>query len=169
MDSTDSGTPTSKESIEARERRKAERRNRQQSERERRKDRKRGGQPGHAGRGLRRDPDPDERKTAGPPAQCSRCGTGLQGARPAGRSWAQVWDVTIRRSVTEWLLPALTCPCCGEVTVAAAPAGTHPGSVSYGRGVNTAAVLLLSAGEGRRRLILWDVPGPLAWAGRAGG
>jgi len=147
MDSTDSGTPTSKESIEARERRKAGRRNRQESERERRKDRKRGGQPGHAGSGLRRDPDPDERKTAGPPAQCSRCGTGLEGASPAGQSWAQVWDVTISKSVTEWLLPALTCPCCGEVTVAAAPAGAHPGSVSYGPGVNTAAVLLAAYGN----------------------
>lgn len=49
MDSTDSGTPTSRESIEATERRKARRRNRQQSERERRKDRKRGGQRGHPG------------------------------------------------------------------------------------------------------------------------
>jgi len=49
MDSTDSGTPTSKEPIGARERRRAER---QESERERRKDRRRGGQPGHPGRGL---------------------------------------------------------------------------------------------------------------------
>ena len=40
MDSTDSGTPTSKEPIGARERRRAER---QESERERRKDRRRGG------------------------------------------------------------------------------------------------------------------------------
>jgi hypothetical protein len=58
-----------------------------------------------------------------------------------------VWDVTISRLVTEWLLPALTCPCCGEVTVAAAPAGAHPGSVSYGPGVNTAAVLLAAYGN----------------------
>ena len=86
MDSTDSGTPTSRESIGARERRKAGRRSRQESERERRKDRKRGGQPGHPGRGLARDPDPDERKEADPPAQCSRCGTALEGARPAGQS-----------------------------------------------------------------------------------
>ncbi len=147
MDSTDSGTPTSGESIEARERRKAKRGDRQQSERERRKDRKRGGQPGHPGSGLRRDPAPDDRKTADQPAQCSRCGAGLEGASPAGRSWAQVWDVTISRLVTEWLLPALTCPCCGQVTVAAAPAGAHPGSVSYGPGVNTAAVLLAAYGN----------------------
>ena len=48
MDSTDSGTPSSKERIGAKEARRA----RQQSERERRKDRKRGGQPGHQGKGL---------------------------------------------------------------------------------------------------------------------
>jgi hypothetical protein len=74
MDSTDSGTPTSREPIGARERRRAERRSWQVSERERRKDRKRGGQPGHAGSGLRRDLDPGERNSADPPAQCSRCG-----------------------------------------------------------------------------------------------
>ena len=48
MDSSDSGTPSSKERIGAKEARRA----RQQSERERRKDRKRGGQPGHQGKGL---------------------------------------------------------------------------------------------------------------------
>jgi transposase IS66 family protein len=147
MDSTDSGTPTSRESIGARERRKAERRSRQESERERRKDRKRGGQPGHLGRGLSRDPDPDERKEADPPAQCSRCGTALAAARTAGSSWAQVRDVRISTLVTEWLLPALRCPCCGRVTVAAAPGGAHRGSVSYGPGVNTAAVLLAAYGN----------------------
>ena len=47
QDSADSGTPTSKESIGARERHKARRRQRQESERDRRKDRKPGGQPGH--------------------------------------------------------------------------------------------------------------------------
>ena len=93
MDSSDSGMPTSKEPIGARQRRNAERRNRQASERERRKDRKRGGQPGHPGTGLARDPDPGERKSADPPAQCSRCGTALDGAQSAGSSWAQVWDV----------------------------------------------------------------------------
>ena len=71
MDSTDSGTPTSKERIGAREARRA----RQESERERRKDRKRGGQPGHQGKGLRRDPDPGETETAGPPAECRACRT----------------------------------------------------------------------------------------------
>ena len=76
MDSTDSGTPSSKERIGAKEARRA----RQQSERERRKDRKRGGQPGHQGKGLERDPDPDESKDADPPAECRQ----LQG-RPGRR------------------------------------------------------------------------------------
>jgi hypothetical protein len=147
QDSTNSGTPGSKESIGAKERRKAERRQRAESERERRKDRKRGGQPGHRGAGLSRDPDPQERQSADPPAQCSRCGTGLDGAEPAGQSWAQVWDVKISRLVTEWLLPALTCPCCGQVSTAAAPPGAHPGSISYGPGINTAAVLLSGYGN----------------------
>jgi transposase len=147
QDSTNSGTPTSKESIGAKERRKAERTRRDSSERERRKDHKRGGQPGHPGAGLARDPDPDQRKTAEPPALCSRCGTGLAGAQPAGASWAQVWDVSISRLVTEWMLPALTCRCCGQVSTADAPPGARPGSICYGPGINTAAVLLAGYGN----------------------
>ena len=147
MDSSNSGMPTSKEPIGARQRRNAERRNRQASERERRKDRTRGGQPGHPGTGLARDPDPGERKSADPPAQCSRCGTALDGTHSAGSSWAQVWDVQISRLVTEWLLPMLQCPCCGQVTTAAAPPGVHAGTISYGPAVNTAAVLLAAYGN----------------------
>ena len=147
MDSSDSGTPSSKEPVGARERRRAERRKRDTSERERRKDRKPGGQPGHPGRGLSRDPDPDERKSADPPAQCRRCGTGLDGAAGAGSSWAQVWDVEIIRKVTEYLLPGRCCPCCGTVTTAEPPAGAQAGSVCYGPVLNTAAVLLASYGN----------------------
>ena len=77
MDSSNSGTPGSKEPIGAKERRKAERRDRNTSERERRKDRNRGGQPGHPGAGLSRDRDPDERKTA----------DRRRSARGAGRAW----------------------------------------------------------------------------------
>jgi Family of unknown function (DUF6444) len=74
QDSTTSGTPPSKDPIAARERRKAEKKERQSSERERSKDRKRGGQPGHPGAGLSRDPDP-ERKELPPHAL-------LSGSRP---------------------------------------------------------------------------------------
>jgi transposase len=139
QDSTDSGTPTSKEGIGARERRKAERAD---PDRGRRKDRKPGGQPGHPGKGLARDPDPGERKAVPPPAECRRCKAGLEGAEPAAGSWAQVIDVLFRVVTTEWELPGRKCPCCGEATVAAAPPGAHAGSVSYGPALNAAAIVL---------------------------
>ena len=147
MDSSNSGTPSSKEPVGAKERRKAERKNRDVSERERRKDRKRGGQPGHPGAGLSRDRDPDEREAADPPAECSGCGAALAGAEAAGSKWAQVWDVRISRWVTEWLLPSLLCRCCGKLTTADAPPGAHPGTISYGAGINGAAVLLSGYGN----------------------
>ena len=143
MDSTDSGTPSSKERIGAKEARRA----RQQSERERWKDRKRGGQPGHQGQGLQRDPDPDEKQTAGPPAECRSCKASLDGAEAVEPRWAQVIDAEIIRKVTEWALPGLACPCCGTVTFAAPPPGAHQGSVSYGPLLNAAAVLLSCYGN----------------------
>ena len=57
------------------------------------------------GKGLDRDPDPDERKDAEPPAQCRRCQAGLDGAAAAGSRWAQVIDVEVIRKATEWALP----------------------------------------------------------------
>ncbi|MGH3402518.1 MAG: IS66 family transposase [Streptosporangiaceae bacterium] len=144
MDSSDSGTPSSKERIGAKEARKA----RQQSERERSRDRKRGGQPGHEGKGPERHPDPDDTRTAEPPAQCRSCRAFLDGAEPAGEPrWAQVIDVRILRDVTEFLLPGLLCPCCGTVTFAEPPAGVHAGAVSYGPVLNAAAVLLSCHGN----------------------
>jgi hypothetical protein len=143
MDSTDSGTPSSKERTGAREARRA----RQQSERERRKDRKRGGQPGHQGKGLARDPDPDQEEAAGPPAECRSCRASLDGAAAAGSRWAQLIDVEFTRKVTEWALPGLSCRCCGTVTFAVPPAGAHAGAVSYGPALNAAAVLLTSYGN----------------------
>ena len=143
MDSADSGTPSSKERIGAKEARRA----RQQSERERRKDRRRGGQPGHQGKGLDRDPGPGERKDAAPPAECRSCRASLDGAEAAASRWAQVIDVEFTRKVTEWALPGLACPCCGAVTFAAPPAGAHAGAVSYGPALNAAAVLLTCYGN----------------------
>ena len=145
QDSTDSGTPTSKESIGAKARRKAGRR--QESERERREDRKRGGQPGHQGKGLVREPDPDEKNDAEPPAECRSCKAPLDGAAAAGSRWAQVIDVEVIRKVTEWLLPGLECPCCGTATFAEPPPGAHQGSVSYGAVLNAAAVVLTAYGN----------------------
>ena len=145
MDSSDSGTPSSKERIGAKEARRARQ---QQSERERRQDRKRGGQPGHKGKALARDPDPGEREEAPPPAECRKCRAGLDGAQAAGDSqWAQVIDAEIVRTVTEWALPGLVCACCGTVTFAAPPPGAHAGPVSYGPVLNAAAVLLTAYGK----------------------
>ena len=143
MDSSDSGTPSSKERIGA----KQARRPRQRSERERRRDRKRGGQPGHQGKGLARDPDPDEKKDAEAPAECRQCGAGLDGAAAAGSRWAQVIDVEVIRTVTEWALPGRACRCCGAVTFAGPPPGAHAGSVSYGAVLNAAAVVLTAYGN----------------------
>ena len=143
MDSTDSGTPSSKERIGAKEARRV----RQHSERERRKDRKRGGQPGHQGKGLERDPDPGEKKDAEPPAQCRRCRAALDGAAAAVTRWAQVADVQVVRTVTEWALPGRCCPGCGTVTFAEPPPGAHAGSVSCGPVLNAAAVVLTAYGN----------------------
>lgn len=143
VNSSNSGTPTSKEGIAASEGRKA----RQRSERERSKDRKRGGQPGHQGKGLKRDPDPDDREAAEPPAECRSCRAPLDGAVPAEPRWAQVIDVEILRKVTEVLLPGLACGGCGTVTHAPPPPGFHAGSVAYGPVLNAAAVLLSCYGN----------------------
>jgi transposase len=143
MDSTDSGTPSSKERLGTKEARRA----RQQSERERSKDRRRGGQPGHQGKGLKRDPDPGETKTADPPAECRSCRAGLDGADAVEPRWAQVIDAEIVRKVTEWPLPGFACRCCGTVTFADPPPGAHAGAVSYGLVLNAAAVLLSCYGN----------------------
>ena len=146
QDSTNSGTPLSKDNIAARERRKAERQGRS-SERKRRKDRKHGGQPDHPGAGLARDPGPDESKPAEPPASARGAGPGWTDTDPAEPGWAQVWDVRFTRFVTEYLLPALIYPCCGKATMADPPAGAYRGSVAYGPGVNAAALLLTGYGN----------------------
>lgn len=53
----------------------------------------------------------------------------------------------ITRFVTEYLLPLVTCPCCGKMNAGKPPAGAYPGSISYGPGINTAAVLLSAYGN----------------------
>jgi transposase len=140
MDSTDSGTPTSKEPIGARERRRVAR---QQSERERRKDRRRGGQPGHPGRDWR-------------------------GTRTRASARTRI------RTVTEWVLPGLKCPCCGTATIATPPSGAHAGSVSYGPALNAAAVVLTSYGNvpperaAHVTDMLLGVPVSAGWVDKAG-
>jgi transposase len=144
MDSSNSGTPTSKESISAATRRKAAR---QASQRERSKERKPGGQKGRTGAGLEPAREPDRTEQADPPTQCSGCGAPLAGAEPAGRTWGQVWDLPpITLEKVHWLLPRLRCGCCGTLTTADPPFG-QAGTVMYGPNINAAAILLGSQGN----------------------
>jgi transposase len=66
-----------------------------------------------------------------PPA-CRKCGTGLAGARQTGAERRQVTEIPpVKAEVTEHQMVERECPCCGERTRAAAPAGvTAP--VQYG-------------------------------------
>jgi len=149
--SDDSGTPTSKESIAARTRRKAERKARREqhrggSSRQRSADRSRGGQPGHPGHGLVRDPDPQYRQQVDPPTQCRGCGSDLAGAADAGTGWSQTWDVKVIRWRTEYLLPRRRCPC-RTTTTACPPDGAVINGISYGPVLGAAAVALTAFGN----------------------
>jgi hypothetical protein len=147
--SDDSGIPSSKEPIAAKALRKAERRagrDTDTSSRERSKDKARGGQPGHPGRGLVRDPDPQQRETVAAPAVCRGCGSGLDGAGDAGTAWSQVWDVKVIPWRIEYLLPRRECGC-GTTTTATPPSGGLVNGISYGPVLNTAAVALTAFGN----------------------
>lgn len=148
--SDDSGTPSSKESIEAKARRVAERKARRQerggSSRQRSVDRSPGGQPGHPGRGLMRDADPQQRQRVDPPRVCRGCGDSLAQAADAGTAWSQVWDVKVIRWRVEYLLPRRCCGC-GTTTTAAPPDGGLVNGISFGPVLNTAAVALTAFGN----------------------
>jgi hypothetical protein len=150
--SDDSGVPSSKESIEARARGRAERRERRAqrdtgaSLRERSKDRRRGGQPGHPGRGLVRDLAPQQRERLDSPAGCRGCGGELNDAQDAGTAWSQIWDGKVVPWRTEFLLPRRRCACCGKTTTAVPPGGLVNG-ISFGPVLNAAAVALASFGN----------------------
>ena len=148
--SDDSGTPSSKESIGAKARRKAERKARREldggSSRQRSAERSRGGQPGHPGHGLARDSDPAQRLPVDPPAACRGCGDDLSGATDAGTAWSQIWDVKIIPWRIEYLLPRRRCGCT-TTTVACPPDGGHVNGISFGPVLNTAAVALTAFGN----------------------
>jgi Transposase IS66 family/Family of unknown function (DUF6444) len=141
MNSANSSSPPSKDSIGAKAKRRADR-----SSRERSVDRKPGGQPGHKGSGLAPAVTPDRTETLPPPSECSRCGGDLSGAADAGVSWAQVWDILpIVVEKVHYLLPRRRCGC-GRTTTATPPCGA-PGNVTYGPNINAAAILLASEGN----------------------
>jgi hypothetical protein len=141
MNSANSSTPPSKDSIEAKAKRRADR-----SSRERSKDRKPGGQPGHKGSGLAPTMTPDRTEMLPPPGECRGCGGDLGDAAEAGMSWAQVWDIlAVTLEKVHYLLPRRRCGC-GKTTTAAPPFGAA-GTVVYGPNINAAAILLASEGN----------------------
>jgi transposase len=167
MNSRNSSTPPSKDSIEAKAARRANR-----SSRERSKERKPGGQPGHKGSGLAPAVTPDRTRTLPAPGACAGCGGDLSDAADAGMSWAQVWDILpVVLEKVHYLLPRRRCRC-GRTTTAVSPFGAA-GTVVYGPHLNAAAILL--AGEGnvpieRTALLmdaLLDVPVSSGFVARA--
>ena len=148
--SDDSGISSSKEPIEAKARRKAEREARQAerggSSRQRSADKSRGGQPGHPGHGLRRDPNPAQQLPVDPPVSCRGCGDDLTGATDAGTAWSQIWDVKILPWRTEYLLPRRRCGC-ATTTTACPPDGGIVNGISFGPVLNTTAIALTAFGN----------------------
>jgi transposase len=141
MNSTNSSTPPSKDSMQAKAKRRADR-----SSGERSKDRKSGGQPGRAGSGLRPAAEPDRTEVVDPAAHCRGCRGDLVEAADAGMSWAQVWDIlAVTVEKVHYLLPRRRCGC-GCTTTAAPPFGAA-GTVTYGPNVNAAAILLACQGN----------------------
>ena len=155
MDSSDSGTPGSKEPIGANPKRARPGSPGRSPSGSAARTANAAASPATRGKVRKRDPDPGERKTAAPPAGCRSCKASLDGAAPAAAEprWAQVIDARILRTVTEFLLPGLVCPCCGEVTFAAAPPGLHAGGGLLRAGPDAAAVLLTRVRERSRRAV----------------
>jgi transposase len=140
-DSTNSGQPSSKDSIAAKAGRRAD-----LSSRERSKDRKPGGQAGR--RGVRLEPaeKPDRTETLAAPADCAGCGKDLAHAHDPGDSWAQVWDLLpVVVEKIAYVLPRRRCGC-GRTSTAQPPGG-QAGTVVYGPNLNAAAILLGSEGN----------------------
>ena len=140
-DSTNSGQPSSKDSIAATSRRRAD-----LSSRERSKDRKPGGQKGRKGVRLKPAEKPDRTERVAAPADCTGCGADLADAREAGDGWAQVWDILpVVLEKVAYVLPRRRCAC-GRTTTAQVPGG-QAGTVVCGPNLNAAAVLLGSEGN----------------------
>ena len=146
MDSSDSGTPPSKEPIGARERRKARQRERQSPERERRRTASRAGSPGIPVKGR---PGIRTRTSGQRPAR-------PRSAASAGPAWTApgTRDRRGRRSGTSrssGMSPSTCCRGCGVRAADGDHRGTAAGRAcrgsAYGPLLNAAAVLLTAYGN----------------------
>jgi hypothetical protein len=94
---------------------------------------------------LRADRSGNVTAQHGTPQRAGITSAGLGGAAPAAPGWAQVVDVRVTRTVTEWVLPGLVCPCCGTAAIAVPPSGAHAGSAGVA-GVAAVSMLRLERG-----------------------
>ena len=139
MDSSNSSLPPGSDGPAARARRAKQRKAKRSPNR-------RGGQPGHDGRGLQRVAVPDRVEVLAP-AGCGGCGQSLAGMPGRVTSRIQVFDTPpVKLQVTEYQLTAVQCPGCRAVTRAAAPAGVA-GPCCYGPHVRAATALLACNGH----------------------
>jgi transposase len=148
IDSQNSSKPPSSDGPGARaERRRAERERRRSEPAEGPKPRKkRGGQAGHAGRGLEFSATPDVVLPV-EPGPCGGCGSSLADASAVRTDRIQVVDIPeVKAEVTEFRLLSRRCPC-GIVGAAAAPAGVPGGPVCYGPNLTAAAALVHAHGQ----------------------
>jgi transposase len=131
-----------------------------------------GKQPGAPSSTLGQVASPDERAECAPP-ECRGCGADLSAAPVVGEQRRQVFEARPAPPplVTEFVVQARQCPCCGEVTEGAAPGGVT-GRAQYGPRVHALAALLTSwhhVPVGRAARMLGQLAGVRASAGFTAG
>jgi transposase len=101
-----------------------------------------GKQPGEPGSTMSLVDNPEYRFWY-PPAECLACGTGLAGEEAFAQRRHQVTDIrpAPEPEVTEYVAQSKRCPCCGEVTEGALPAGVRA-RASFGPETHAQAVNL---------------------------
>jgi len=156
-----------------------------------------GKQPGEPGSTMRLVDNPKHRYWY-PPAECAKCGTGLEGQEVFAQRRHQVTDIKPppEPEITGHVAQSKRCPCCGEVTEGPLPPGVRARVVRAGgscagreldlrelrsgrsgggadggdgRGRGVAGLDRRGAGEGRRAGGVQRVHGPRGRPAAAGG
>lgn len=99
-----------------------------------------GGQKGHKGSGLKIDREPDEVVVV-QPTTCPECGESLHDTPTSHADTRYVYDIQIRIILRKYDIEKAQCPCCSTTVVGETPAECK-GSVNYGNGIRTLAVIL---------------------------